>query len=74
MNAKGEKPSEIIISKKQWKELMIITNDGIKKKLQSARKLADTDKEISTGLYTYAIEEFGKINLLNKSRLGRGGY
>jgi len=45
MNTRGENPDEIIISKTQWKELMIITNDGIKKKLQSARKLADTDKQ-----------------------------
>ena len=74
INSKRKKPAEIIISKKQWKELMMITNEGIKKKLQSARKLIDTNKEISAGLYTYAIEEFGKMILLNKSRLGKGGY
>jgi hypothetical protein len=74
INSKRKKPAEIIISKKQWKDLMIITNDGIKKKLNSARKLVDIDKEISAGLYTYAIEEFGKMILLNKSRLGKGGY
>jgi hypothetical protein len=74
INAKGKKPDEITISKKQWKELMIITNDGIKKKLSSARKLVDIDEEISAGLYTYAIEEFGKMMLLKESRLGKGGH
>jgi hypothetical protein len=67
VNTKGKKPGEIIISKKQWKELMNITKEGVRKKIYSARKLIDTDKEISAGLYTYAIEEFGKIVLLSKS-------
>lgn len=49
-NAEGMKPREIIIPEKQWKELMIITNEGIKRKLQSAKKLLDTDTEISAGL------------------------
>jgi hypothetical protein len=73
-NTKGKKPSEIIISQKHRKELMIITNEGIKKKLQSAKKLVGIDKQISAGLYTYAIEEFGKMIILNKSRIVRGGY
>jgi hypothetical protein len=73
-NARGKKLREIIIPEIQWKELMIITNEGIKKKLQSAKKLLDADTEISAGLYTYAIEEFGKIILLNKSKMSRGGH
>jgi hypothetical protein len=40
MNAKGEKPGEIIISKKQWKELMIITNDGIKKEASVCKEIS----------------------------------
>ena len=47
--------------------MLNITFEGIKRKLNSARILVDHDKEISAGLYTFALEEFGKLLLLKDS-------
>jgi hypothetical protein len=44
------------------------TKDTIKKriiqKLEAARKLIDFDKEVSAGIYVYAVEELGKLEVL----------
>ena len=68
-DANGKSPNEIMISKEQYKQIMTSTYNSIKRNLESAKKLVDTHMEMSAGLYTYAIEEFGKIILLNKSEL-----
>lgn len=66
-------PSEIIISNELHEEIISKTNEGILKKLRAARKLIDIDLEISAGLYTYAIEEFGKLLVLKRSISTRNG-
>jgi hypothetical protein len=38
--------------------------DAIIRKLDSARLLVHYDKEMAAGLYTYTIEEFGKLLLV----------
>ena len=68
-------------SKNRWVKYLIITEDlrnktieitlqRILKLLDSARILLDNGGPvtISAGLYTYAVEEYGKIVLLRKSR------
>jgi len=69
---KGRKPREIEISHEKWNETKRIIREGIKKKLDAAKKLIETDKEVSAGLYIYAIEEFGKLLLLDNSKLKDG--
>jgi hypothetical protein len=66
---KGKKPKIIDIEEDLWKQSIKNTYEGIVKKLQSARKLLEFDKDISAGLYTYALEEFGKMILLKDSNL-----
>jgi hypothetical protein len=46
-NTKGDKRKDIDITEKQWTEMLNITFEGIKRKLNSARILVDYDKEIS---------------------------
>jgi hypothetical protein len=53
----------ITISEDKGNELIKNIYEGILRKLQSAKQLVDFDKEISVGLYTYALEEFGKLIL-----------
>jgi hypothetical protein len=66
-DAKGKKPSEIEITYEKWTETKRIIREGIKKKLDAAKKIIKTDKEVSAGLYIYAIEELGKLLLLDNS-------
>jgi hypothetical protein len=66
---KGKKPKIIDIEEDLWKQSIKNTCEGIVKKLQSARKLLEFDKDISAGLYSYALEEFGKMILLKDSNL-----
>jgi hypothetical protein len=66
---KGKKPKIIDIEEDLWKQSIKNTYEGTVKKLQSARKLLEFDKDISAGLYTYALEEFGKMILLKDSNL-----
>jgi hypothetical protein len=61
-NEKGRKPVEIQIPIEKWNETKRAIREGIKKKLDAAKKLIETDKEVSAGLYIYAIEEFGKFS------------
>jgi hypothetical protein len=49
-------------------KLLQDTKDSIKRriiqKLAAARKLIDFDKEVSAGIYVYAVEELGKLEVL----------
>jgi hypothetical protein len=45
---------------------------GFLKKLEAARKTTGIDLEISAGLYTYAVEELGKLLLLKKIKPKNG--
>jgi hypothetical protein len=38
--------------------------NGIKDKLAAAKKMIDYDKEIAAGIYVYALEELGKLEVL----------
>ena len=69
---KGKRPLKIEIPQEKWIETKHIIREGIKKKIRVAKKLIDTDKEVSAGLYIYAVEEFGKLLLLDNSRLKDG--
>jgi hypothetical protein len=66
-NSRGVKLKEIEITEEQWKEMLNLIYDGVKRKLVSARMLIDQDNDISAGLFTYALEEFGKLLLLKDS-------
>jgi len=69
---KGKKPHELEIPEEKWIETKYIIREGIRKKLNVAKKLVETDEEVSAGLYIYAIEEFGKLLLLDNSKLKDG--
>ena len=58
------KPVDIEITDNQWKQICDLTYNNILKKLDSAKFLINNDSEIAAGLYTYALEEFGKLLLL----------
>ena len=64
----NRKTGQIIIPKKQWQEVIQITREGIFRKLKAARQLLKNDgyEDFCAGLYTYALEEFGKYLLLKK--------
>jgi hypothetical protein len=66
-NDRGDNRKDLDITEQEWMQLLRLTYDGIIRKLDSARKFVDIDKDISAGLYTYAIEEFGKLILLGNS-------
>src|SRR4030067_2966523 len=56
-----------------WKELMQETLNGIIRLLNSSKILLDGGKgAISAGLYTYAIEEYGKLLLLKQCTPSNG--
>lgn len=58
------KPSHIEISEDVRKQMMGFIRDGILRKINAARHMQTTDKDIAAGLYVYAVEEFGKLLLL----------
>jgi hypothetical protein len=64
----------IAISEDKGNELIKNIYDSIIKKLQSAKQLVDFDKEIAAGLYTYALEEFGKLLLVRESKSKNNQY
>ena len=66
---KVKKPSEIEISHEKWEETKQMIREGINKKLDASKTLIENDKEVSAGLYIYALEEFGKFLLLDDSSL-----
>ena len=75
----GKRPLQIEIPQEKWIETKHTIRKGIMKKLDVAKKLIETktdkdetDKEVSAGLYIYAVEEFGKLLLLDNSKLQDG--
>ena len=62
------------VSEQKVNELTKSIRDGILRKLDSARILVHYDKEVAAGLYTYAIEEFGKLLLVKENKLGNNLY
>jgi hypothetical protein len=72
-NSDERPPSEIIISNEMYEKIISKTKEGVLKKLKAATQLLDIDLEISAGLYTYAIEEFGKLLVLKRSISTKNG-
>jgi hypothetical protein len=59
-------PQEIYISKENWNDAKRLVKNGIIKKISAAKQNLDIDIEIATGIYIYALEEFGKLLLLKE--------
>lgn len=51
---------------------MYNVHNGIYRKLKAAKQITAYDKELSAGLYVYAVEEFGKLLLLKKGVVFNG--
>ena len=51
-----------------------IIKDGILRKLSVAKKILEFNKEVSSGIYVYAMEELGKLQLLKNVRNGKLDY
>jgi len=51
-----------------------IIKAGILRKLSVAKKIIEFDKELAAGIYVYAIEELGKLQLLKDVRNGKLDY
>jgi hypothetical protein len=68
-NKDGEKPKEIHLENQDWNNIRKLTRQRIISKLESAKELLNVTglDDVSAGLYTYALEEFGKLILLDKS-------
>jgi hypothetical protein len=60
-----DKPSHVDIPENQWKEMMQNILNGIFHKLNAVKNFLTIDMNIAAGLYIYAVEEFGKLLLLN---------
>lgn len=59
-------------------KLLQDTKDTIKRriiqKLATARKIVEYDKEVSAGIYVYAVEELGKLEVLKNVQNGKLPY
>jgi hypothetical protein len=64
----GNKPNEIEVSEEIWTETKNQVLQGIVKKIDAAKRLIETDKEIAAGIYIYVVEEFGKYLFLQNSK------
>jgi hypothetical protein len=65
---KDKNISIIRISERTKTEMVYNIKVGILKKLEAARKTIEIDLDISAGLYTYAVEELGKLLLFKRIR------
>jgi hypothetical protein len=68
-NRDGGKRREVTISDEVWKELRLATYQGMKDKLKASRLILEAggSVEIAAGLYTFALEEYGKLLILQSS-------
>jgi hypothetical protein len=73
-DSKGNKEPEIELTEDMVIQLKQVISQGIVKKVRAAKKLIEDDKEVSAGLYIYSLEEFGKMLLLDDSKLENNGY
>jgi hypothetical protein len=67
-----DKPSHLDILEKQWKEMMQHVLDGIFRKLNVVKNMQTIDMYIAAGIYIYAVEEFGKLLLLQNANALNG--
>jgi hypothetical protein len=73
-NAKGYWVENLPIKEDVWKNMMQETLSGVIRLLESAEKSLnnDVDVAICAGLYTYAVEEYGKLLLLKNCKPSSG--
>jgi hypothetical protein len=66
----GHKYTCVHVTQELWLELILRTYDGIVSKINACKKFGDYPEHntFAAGLYTYAIEEFGKLLILKDSR------
>jgi AbiV family abortive infection protein len=66
----GKWPKILWITEDLWKKTIDKTIHGVLRLLESAEILLDNggNEAISAGLYTYAVEEYGKILVLKQSK------
>lgn len=66
----GHKYTCVHVTQELWLELIQRTYDGIVSKINACKKFSDypEHKTVVAGLYTYAIEEFGKLLILKDCR------
>ena len=64
----GHNVKKEYVSENLWKEIIQATRIGIDMKISALKNLISlpNNEAILTGLYTYVVEEFGKIILLSK--------
>ncbi len=67
-NLMPKTPQTYQITEGLWTELKQNTLTGINRLLQSSETLLETNPQISAGLYTYAVEEYGKLLVLKNSK------
>lgn len=68
------KPEKLDINNSLMEEALQYIKAGIIRKLAAARKMIDYDKEVAAGIYMFAVEELGKLNLLKESLKIENGY
>jgi hypothetical protein len=68
------KPEKLDINNTLMEEAVLRIKTGIIRKLAAARKMIDYDKEVAAGIYIYALEELGKLELLKESQKIENGY
>ena len=64
----GHNVKKEYVSENLWKEIIQATRNGIDVKISALKNLISlpNNEAILAGLYTYVVEEFGKIILLSK--------
>jgi hypothetical protein len=68
------KPEKLEIESGLMEDALQSIKAGINRKLAAARKMIEFDKEVAAGIYTYAVEEFGKFQLLKEAEKVAEGY
>jgi hypothetical protein len=59
-------PEYLNVSDSLMVEAVNLIKNGIKNKLAAAKHLIDYEKEIAAGIYVYALEELGKLEILKE--------
>lgn len=64
--SKNRKPKTVSVDERIWKDLIQETLDEIKKKTAVLKKMIShqLDEYICAGMYTFVLEEFGKLTIL----------
>src|SRR4029079_19681997 len=65
---------QLQISDEVLENTKVTVKRRIIQKLAASRKLIDFDKEVSAGIYIYAVEELGKLELLKNVQNGKLRY